>query len=861
MKPSTVLLLVGGLLAVLLPLSSARGQVTFPGPELLGRPEPYSITINVVANTAIQAYFEYGTQSGGPYTQTSPVPAAANVPLVVVLSGLSPDTQYFYRMVYSQTGAPPWTTRPEYSFHTARVPGDTYTFTVTSDSHINIVFGNPSLFQQTLGNIADESPDFHLDLGDTFAMDNVTTQAQANSSYLNIRTNYFSLISPSVPIFLVLGNHEQEEGWHLGDTGFAVEPPIMSANARNEYFLNPDPLLSSFYTGNTDTTYSAITSSSDHTIQDYYAWTWGDALFVVIDPYWYSTTKPYLGNEGGGESSTPGSGNRWDWTLGLTQYLWLQQTLDNSTAKYKFIFAHQVAGGLDDYGRGGANAVPYVEWGGNNDDGTTWAFNTNRTDVDDLWAVPVHQLLVDNHVTAFFHGHDHEYAHEQRDGVVYQEVPMAADATYGYGFQQYTADGVYTLNVLPNSGHLRVTVDPVNGVTVQYVRASLAVAGGTNGAIADSYNIPAPAHSPGIYVPVNNATLAGTSATFQWYGFPGASAYWLVVGSTAGGDNYYSSGNLGNALIATVNGLPTNGSTVYVTLYALVGGAWVPNAYTYTALSAAAGGVITTPTPGSTLSGSGVTFDWTAGAGASAYWLIVGSTAGGTNYYSSELSGLTATVNGLPTNGSTVYVTLYSLIGGAWAPNAYTYTAVSAAAGGIITTPTPGSTLSGSSVTFSWTAGAGASAYWLVVGSTAGGTNYYSSELSGLTATVNGLPTNGSTVYVTLYSLIGGAWAPNAYTYTAVTAAAGGVITTPTPGSTLSGGSVTFDWTAGAGASAYWLAVGSTAGGSNYYSSELSGLTATVNGLPTNGATIYVTLYSDVGGQWLSKAYTYVSGQ
>jgi hypothetical protein len=487
-----MLLHMGGLVAMLLPLSSASGQVSFPGPELLGRPEPYSITINVVANAAIQAYFEYGTQSGGPYIQTSPVSAAANVPLVVVLSSLSPDTQYFYRMVYQGTGASTWTTRPEYSFHTARIPGDTYTFTVTSDSHINIEFGNPSLFQQTLQNIAGEHPDFHLDLGDTFAMDSVTTQSQANSSYLNIRTNYFSLISPSVPIFLALGNHEQEEGWHLGDAGFAVEPPIMSANARNEYFLNPDPLTSSFYTGNADSSYAAITGSSDHTIQDYYAWTWGDALFVVIDPYWYSTTKPYVGNIGGGESSTPGSGNRWDWTLGLTQYLWLQQTLQNSTAKYKFIFAHQVAGGLDDYGRGGAYAVPYVEWGGNNDDGTTWAFNTNRTAVNSLWTVPVHQLLVSNHVTAFFHGHDHEYAHEQRDGVVYQEVPMAADATYGYGFMEYTADGVDTLKVLPNSGHLRVTVDPTNGVTVQYVRASLAAAGGTNGAIADSYNIPAP---------------------------------------------------------------------------------------------------------------------------------------------------------------------------------------------------------------------------------------------------------------------------------------------------------------------------------------------------------------------------------
>ena len=529
MRPSKVLLLVVGLAIMLMPLSSARGQVSFPGPELLGRPTDQSVTINVIASTAIQAYFEFGTQSGGE-NQTSatsgsadnPLSAAANQPLVTVISGLTPDTQYYYYMVYRQSATSSWITRPEHSFHTVRSVNDTFTFTVTSDSHINITFGNPVLFQQTLRNIASESPDFHLDLGDTFAMDhgciapctNVTTQAQANSSYLNIRTNYFSIISPSVPIFLALGNHEQEEGWHMGDTGFAVEPPIMSANARNEYFLNPDPLLSSFYTGNTDTSYTGITTSSDHTIQDYYAWAWGDALFVVIDPYWYSTTKPYIGNEGGGESSTPGSGNRWDWTLGLAQYEWLQQTLQNSTAKYKFIFAHQVAGGLDDYGRGGAYAVPYVEWGGNNDNATTWAFDTNRTDVNPAWTVPVHQLLVNNHVTAFFHGHDHEYAHEQRDGVVYQEVPMAADATYGFGFGEYTVDGEYTLKVLPNSGHLRVTVDPVNGVTVQYVRASLAAAGGTNGAIADSYNIPAPATSGAPVVSslkLNPTTVVGSN--------------------------------------------------------------------------------------------------------------------------------------------------------------------------------------------------------------------------------------------------------------------------------------------------------------------------------------------------------------
>jgi len=265
---------------------------------------------------------------------------------------------------------------------------------------------------------------------------------------------------------------------------------------------------------------------------------------------------------------------------------------------------------------------------------------------------------------------------------------------------------------------------------------------------------------PGIYSPVNGSTLAGSSATLQWAGYSGATAYWLDIGSTQGGNNYYSSGSLSNSTLSlSVSTLPSNGSTVYATWYYLLNGTWTPNYYSYTALGGGSSqGVITSPVPSSTLSGSSVTFSWTAGAGASAYWLDVGNTAGGNNYYSSGNLGnvLTQTVNGLPTNGSAVYVTLYSFVGGAWLSNAYNYTAFNGSGAGLITSPANGLTLSGSSVTFNWTAGPGASAYWLDVGSTAGGNNYYSSGNLGnvLTRTVTGLPTNGSAVYVTLYSLI-----------------------------------------------------------------------------------------------------------
>jgi hypothetical protein len=381
-----------------------------------------------------------------------------------------------------------------------------------------------------------------------------------------------------------------------------------------------------------------------------------------------------------------------------------------------------------------------------------------------------------------------------------------------------------------------------------------AVPGSTNGVIT---------------TPAPGSTLSGSSVVFQWTAGTYATAYWLDAGNVPGGNQYYQSGNLGNVLTTTANGLPTDGSTVYVTLYSLVGTQWLSNAYTYTAYNTGGAlGVITTPAPGSILPGSTVTFTWTAGTYATAYWLDAGNVPGGNQYYQSGNLGnvLTTTANGLPTDGSTVYVTLYSLVGGQWMANAYTYTAFSSAGAlGVITTPAPGSMLPGSTVTFNWTAGTYATAYWLDAGNVPGGNQYYQSGNLGnvLTTAANGLPTDGSTVYVTLYSLVGTQWLSNAYTYTAFSSAGAlGVMQTPTPGSTLSGTVATFTWSAGSGATAYWLDIGNVPGGNQYYQSGNLGniLTTTVYSLPANGSEIYVTLYSLVGGQWLNNAYTYTSG-
>ncbi|MGC1375846.1 MAG: metallophosphoesterase [Anaerolineales bacterium] len=468
------LVLLAALVGVPLTSAKAATTITFSGVECLGKPTNTSIAINVVPDANVNIYYEYGTASGVYTAQTTTALATGGAAYEVTITGLQPNTRYYYRMQYQVPGDS-WVARAEHTFRTQRPTGSTFTFTVTSDSHINVAgLGNLPLYRQALDRIAADNPDFNLDLGDTFPMDGVTTAATANSNYLYQRSaDLLGRITPSVPLFLAIGNHENEEGWNFNDT---YPQPIYSINARKQYF--PTPIQDGFYTGNTDASETRI--SGDHLREDYYAWQWGDALFIVFDPFQYTMQNPY-GAVAGEGSDDPATGDRWNWTLGQQQYNWLTQTLQNSTAKYKFMFAHQMLGGTENYVRGGAAGANWFEWGGYNVDANnlnpTWQFDTKRPG----WSKTIRQLMIDNGVSAFFHGHDHEYVYEKTDGIVYQEVPSPSMTEGSYGFSLYSESDPYTLKVLPNAGYLRVTVSPSN-VAVQYVDT-------TTGNITYSYTI------------------------------------------------------------------------------------------------------------------------------------------------------------------------------------------------------------------------------------------------------------------------------------------------------------------------------------------------------------------------------------
>ncbi|HTF68675.1 MAG TPA: SBBP repeat-containing protein, partial [Edaphobacter sp.] len=264
-----------------------------------------------------------------------------------------------------------------------------------------------------------------------------------------------------------------------------------------------------------------------------------------------------------------------------------------------------------------------------------------------------------------------------------------------------------------------------------------------------------------------------------------------------------------------------------------------------------------TPAPSTTFASSTVTFTWTD-AGAAMYWMDVGSIRGHGNIFGGNLGTVTTkTVAGIPVDGSIVYVRLWSNISAVWQYNDYTYTAVVADPKAAIISPVPSSTLTGSTVTFTWN-NSGAAMYWLDVGNAAGSGDIFGANLGTATSkTVSGIPTTtGATIFVRLWSNVNGAWVCRDYTYTAsgITKA---TIGSPTPGSTLAGTTVTFSWVR-TGASMYWLDVGLNQGYGGIYGANVGTQNSiVVSGIPTGHVPIYVRLWTFIDSAWQLNDYAY----
>lgn len=438
-------------------------DATITSPEFLGIPTAQGATVNLEAAAAVEAYAEIGTAPGSYEYRTPATTFPAGTPVEIRLESGDPraplqaNRRHVYRVRYRPAGETVFRSRGERSFRTQRPRGDTYAFTLTADPHLDEVT-NPGLFALAMRNIAADAPDFHVDLGDIFMTDKIATIIPGlaiNYGAVEFRAlqlrNQFAAFAHSVPFFFALGNHESEYRYvYDADRTAAKDNNLSSWNliARKRWF--PTPVPDAFYSGSAET---RLVQGRNELLENYYAWEWGDALFVVLDPYNNTLTNP---------NSAPA--DNWRWSLGRAQYDWLKRTLQGSRARYKFLFLHHLVGGIAS-ARGGVETAHRYEWGGKNADGTE-GFADKRPG----WDMPIHALLVANRVSAVFHGHDHLYAYQQLDGIVYQECPQPGTGNFSTGSAR---EGEYTTGViLPNSGHLRITVGPENA-RVDYVRAAL----------------------------------------------------------------------------------------------------------------------------------------------------------------------------------------------------------------------------------------------------------------------------------------------------------------------------------------------------------------------------------------------------
>ena len=496
------------------PIGKALGATTPVVNQILGRPTGSSVAISILSSENLLAFIEYGYTKTRYSSKSSQATISSGNPHVFELAGLKSNSKVYYRLSYKTSSVKTFTVGKQYSFMTARKAGSSFSFSVQGDTHPERAgkMFNSDLYYVTMANIASQQPDFHILLGDDFSIDPIISKGQADQENVEkiYRThrNWLSIAGSSVPIYLVNGNHEQAAEYLLD--GGTTNPAVLAGNARLKYYPLPAP--NNFYSGD------AHEIAGVGLPRDYFSWTWGDALFISLDPYWHSkfavdnvagvvvpedipvstpsTTasgiespaptnskapnKPKPTNKPTGSTApTAANGRATDlWAIGIgdEQYAWLKKTLETSTAKYKFVFAHHVLG----TGRGAVEVSTNYEWGGLDPKGKS-TFANERPN----WELPIHDLMVKNKVSIFFQGHDHIFVHQERDGLIYQSMPNPADDTFSF-----FNDSAYTSGIkAPNSGHVRVSVTSKAAKVEYFLAARNQDVSRKNLEIAHSYTI------------------------------------------------------------------------------------------------------------------------------------------------------------------------------------------------------------------------------------------------------------------------------------------------------------------------------------------------------------------------------------
>jgi len=431
----------------------------FPGTIILSRPTGNEITFSILSNSDIPQLYIAAESQEAPPTQTGAFALAAGVPSTITLSGLAPNSYYYYTAVMNVEGN--YVCSTMHGFQTPRYPGSSFKFSIMADSHLGSGFlCNEERYKQSLSNINSERPDFTISIGDDFLADLpwVIGEPEVQKLYLAQRP-YYAEVAQDGALFNINGNHELQSGWLLDGTDKNMAIRVIRARLA----LYPNPRPNYFYSGSS----TPQPLVPGELTENYYAWFWGDAMLVALDDYLYS-----------------GEGKQWSWSLGYEQFSWLKNVLQFD-AGFKFVLHHSAYS----IARGGVEGASYYEWGGLGD--KEYEFTTMRPGWGDQ---PIHQILVANQVDIIFKGHDHLYAKQDHaDGIIYVTVPQVAFDPDGWKGGNNDKSAEYNIGtVLGPAGHISVEVTP-DVATVSYILSRIptdSLKNGVNGQVAHQFVVP-----------------------------------------------------------------------------------------------------------------------------------------------------------------------------------------------------------------------------------------------------------------------------------------------------------------------------------------------------------------------------------
>ena len=176
--------------------------------------------------------------------------------------------------------------------------------------------------------------------------------------------------------------------------------------------------------------------------------------------------------------------------------------------------------------------------------------------------------------------------------------------------------------------------------------------------------------------------------------------------------------------------------------------------------------VLITPSLGAPLMSTTVTFTGGHRSADLQHWLWVGTSPGSPNLFTRNMgTGHSVTVTGLPNSGS-IHVRYWTRSSTGWEFQDQTYTMNVVVAQPSILSPTPGSTLTSNTATFTGDHSNVDLQHWLWVGTSPGSPNLFTQNMgTSHSITVNGLPSSGP-IHVRYWTRFSNGWRFQDHAYT-----------------------------------------------------------------------------------------------